>query len=251
MNALELAGLGSSAGEGESVVSWLCAGPLGSRALELAGLSSVLGDGGGLRKGRLFCPLCRLDEQGCRRWYSRAEWEDPHCVICSEHAIPLIWYKTAPLRLRGKHWAAELRAEFRALSRWTHGWSSPGLGQRASRTDRPELSVLWAILMRTDPRIPYSGAWAEAQWHLWVEGWPVPPGYLFPSRRRELPTRQPDRLAVMAITYRICIGLIANRPPSWPLLPIRSRAFACLQARLRQCNPLWDAYFSRCFKRVR
>lgn len=251
MNALELAGLGSSAGSGESLVSWLSAGPLGSSALELVGLAPTPGNSCGPRKGGLFCPLCRLDERGHRRWYSRAEWEDPHCVICSEHAIPLIWCKAAPTRLRGMRWPAELRAEFRALGCWTQGWSSPGLGQCASRTNRPELSVLRTILMRTDPRTPYSEAWAEAQWHLWVEGWPVPPGYLFPARRRELPTRQPDRLAVMAITYRVCSGLIANHPPSWPLLPIRSRAFVCLQARLGQLNPLWDTYFARCFKRVR
>lgn len=250
MNAVELAGLGSSTGEGESLASWLCAGPLGTRALELAE-PSMRANVDGRREGRLFCPACHLDELGRRRWFSRAEWEDPHCAICSAHAIPLVWCEAAPACLRGMRWSVELRTEFRALSHWTREWSSLSLGQRASRTDRPEFSVLRAILMRTDPRIPYSGAWAEAQWHLRIEGWPVPPGYLFPARRRELPTRQSDRLAVMAITYRICIGLIANHPPSWPPLPIRSRAFVCLKARLRQFDPLWDTYFAHCFKQDR
>lgn len=248
MKALELAGLGATGGTGESLVSWLCAGPLGASALELAGLGPITVNGDGRQKGRLFCPACRLDEPSRRRWYSRAEWEDPHCVICSAHAIPLVWCATTPARLRGRRWPVELRAEFHAINQWTRKWSDSGLCRRTGGVGRPELAVLRAILAPTDPRIPYSRAFAEAQWHLWLEGWPVPSGPLFPARRRALPARQPDRLAVMAITHRVCLGLQTGRAPNWPPLPIRPRTLARLRACLHQLHPAWNEHLACCFK---
>lgn len=248
MNALELAGLGSAHGEGESLASWLCAGPLGAHALELAGLAPVADSEDGRQNGRLFCPACRLNESGRRRWYSRSEWEDPHCVICSVHAVPLVWCEAPPARLRGRRWPVDMRAEFRALSQWTRKWSKFDLCRRAGRVDRPELAVMQAILARTDPRTPYSRAFAEAQWHLSVEGWPVPWGPQFPVRPRALPVRQPDRLALMAITRRVCVGLETGRAPRWLPLCIRPRTLARLEANLRQLRPAWNEHVARCFK---
>lgn len=248
MSALEVARLGSARGAGESLASWLCAGPLGVSTVGLAGPVSVLDSGDGRREGRLFCPACRVEELGRRRWYSRSEWEDPHCVICSTHAAPLVWREIAPTRLRGKRWSIELRAEFRALSQWTSDWSVVGLSQRRGRAGRPEFAVLRAILARTDPRIPYSQAFAEAQWHLWAEGWPVPSGPQFPPHRGALPARQSDRLAVMAATHRVCLGLQSGLSPNWSLLPVRARALVRLRRCLRRLNPAWNEHLDCCFR---
>jgi len=243
MNALELAGLGCCRGEGESLSSWLRAGPLGPLAESC--LEPPAKPQAASREGLLYCPACRVEESGRRRWYSRSEWEDPSCVICSVHAVPLLRCDAPPTCLRGRRWPEAWRAEFRALDRWLRGRS--GFASHAEGgADPPVAAVLRAILARTDPRVPYSRALAEAQWRLWVEGWPVPAGPMFPVQRHTMPVRQPDRLALMAATHRVCLGL-QGAEPRWPPLPVRLRTLAWLRTRLHQLEPAWSEHISQYF----
>lgn len=247
MNSLEFAGLGCCRGAGESLSSWLRAGPLGSNAV--ASLDSPAPTRGALREGELYCPACRLEELGRRRWYSRIEWKDPRCVICSVHAVPLVQCDAPPTRLRGRLWPQALRIEFRALNLWTRGWSESVSSREGDRANQPEVAVLRAILARTDPRLPYSRALAEGQWRLWVEGWPVPAGPLYPAQRRAMPARQSDRLAVWATTHRVCLGLQTGVAPNWPPLHIRSRTLARLRGHLHPLNATWNEHISQWFTR--
>lgn len=245
MNTHEFAGLGCCRGAGESLSSWLRAGPLGSNAV--ASLHSPETPQDDLKESKLYCPACRLEELGRRRWYSRTEWQDAHCVICSVHDVPLVQCDAPPTRLRGRRWPQTLRTEFRALDRWTRGWSGPASHREGNIATQPEVAVLRAILARSDPRVPYSRAMAEGQWRLWLEGWPVPAGPLYPPQRRTMPAREPDRLAVMGTTHRVCLCLQTGVIPDWPPLHVRSRTLAWLKGCLDHLNPAWNEHFSRCF----
>lgn len=249
MNALEIAGLGSTPGAGESLASWLRAGPLGKRAIQFleSNLNEV--DYARAKGALLYCPACYVSDSGRRRWYSRSEWMNPFCVICAAHEVPLLRSAEAPFLLRGRRWPTDLREEFRSLSQWT---VCKSIQIRASRTGKfcsPEHAVLRAVLHRTDPRLPYSRALADAQWHLWASGWPVPPGPQYPPRHEELPVRQPDRLALMAVVHYLCMSFQASVRPLWPSLPLRSRSLVVLSTYLHRHSPAWQRQLSLCFTR--
>jgi hypothetical protein len=245
MSTLEFAGLGCRRGAGESLFSWLRAGPLGVNAVGSHESAATLF--GALSEAVLYCPACRVEESGRRRWYSRSEWRDPNCVICSVHDVPLVRCDAPPARLRGRRWPRALRSEFRALNRWTQGWSESASRKESNHANQPEVAVLRAILARTDPRMPHSRALAEGQWRLWVEGWPLPAGPLFPLRRQTMPTRQPDRLAAIETTHRVCLCLQSGVEPNWPPLVVRRRTLTWLHGRLHQLRPAWNEHICLCF----
>jgi len=249
MNAIELAGLGCCRGAGESLSSWLRAGPLGSNALAFPG--SPTAKQGRLREGDLYCPACRLEEYGRRRWYSRSEWQYTSCVVCSVHNVPLVRCDAPPTHLRGRRWPRALRSEFSALGRWTGGWSKSDAQREGGHHLLPEVAVLRAILARTDPRMPHSRALAEGQWQLWIEGWPVSAGPLYPVQRQRMPARQSDRLAAMATTHRACLCLESGVALNWQPFAVRLRTLAWLQKRLFQLKPAWSEHVSLCFTRER
>lgn len=245
MNTVEFAALGCCRGVGESLSSWLRGGPLGENAAK--SLESAATNLHALRERVLYCPACRVEESGRRRWYSRGEWQNPIFVICSIHDVPLVQLDTPPTRLRGRRWPETLRTQFRELNRWTRSWSEPVSQQEGGRAKQPEVAVLWAILARTDPRLPHSQALADGQWRLCVEGWPVPAWPLYPFQRQTMPARQPDRLALIETTHRVCLCLQFGLEPSWPPLGVRFRTLTRLQGRLHQLKPTWSERISLCF----
>jgi hypothetical protein len=242
MNAIETAGLACCRGEGESLTSWLRAGPLGLGAC--ASVEALTSTGQTTGEQDRYCPACRVEELGRRRWYTRAEWQDPRCVVCSNHALPLVQRDAPPTRLRGRRWPRTMHAEFLALGQWIRGWSGNVSRTAGGPQVQPEALVLQAILARTDPRAPHSAALAEGQWRLWMDGWPVTAGPSNTTRRRTMPAKESDRLAVMAVTYRVCLGLQSGTEPNWPPLHIRRRTLKWLRGRLHSLKPDWAEHIS-------
>jgi hypothetical protein len=232
MNAVYWAALGSRRGAGESLASWLRAGPLGVQAIDAPATSALAG-------AQLYCPACRVDEAGRRRWYTREDWPEDG-VVCTTHALPLLRLDAPPTRLRSRRWSPILRDEFRDLGAWT---------QRDDVGDvrRP---IVRAICARSDPRVPYSRAWAEAQWHLWATEWPVPVAPRLPSRGSLVPMFQFDRLALMAIAHRVYSALDSEQGTGWPALPIRSRVLHWLEGRLGRVRPCWRPRVARYFRDI-
>lgn len=230
MNAEHWAALGSRRGSGESLSSWLRAGPLGTQAFNApAELESV--------GGQLYCPACRVDEGGRRRWYTREDWPADG-IVCMTHALPLLRCDTPPRRLRGRRWSPVLRDAFRALGMWAKEYQASDVGRAIVRT----------ICARSDPRAAYSRAWAEAQWHLWATEWPVPATPRFPRCGPLVPLLQVDRLALMAITHRVHLALGGKRDVDWPPLPIRTRVLRLLEGRVGKARPGWRARIEHCFR---
>lgn len=227
MNAKSMAALGCRRGIGESLSSWLRAGPLGLQTAKLSACPTPI-------DGALYCPACRLEEAGRRRWYTREDWPSQG-VVCTTHALPLLRFETPPVRLYGRRWSASLRAEFRALGVWTQQGSGGEIGR----------AIIRALCARTDPQVAYSRAWAEAQWHLWLTGWPVPDAPRLPSRGPLSPLFQFDRLALMAIAHRVYIAREGEQGTMWPVLHIRPRVFCWLEKRI---GPMEIA---SCFRPVR
>jgi hypothetical protein len=214
MNVLYWAALGCRRGEGESPESWLRAGPVGGQAFEMPASASQI-------DGDLYCPACRIDEAGKRRWYTREDWP-PTGVVCTTHALPLLRSVAPPVRLSNRRWPSVLRAEFSALGAWSQQGAGGDVGSAIAR----------AICARSDPRLPHSQAWSAAQWHLWASGWPVPFAPRLSSKGPLAPRFQFDQLALMAIVHRVSLALVSERETGWQALPIRARAFSLLKGRV-------------------
>ena len=222
MSSEEWAALGCCRGHGESLGSWLRAGPLGAQGL--SGLASSPP-----ANGDLYCPACHLDEAGRRRWYTREDWSR-QSVVCATHALPLLRCEAPPATLRSRRWPVALREEFRALASWTQQGGGGEIGRAITR----------AVSARSDPRVAYSRAWAEAQWQLWARGWPVPAAPRPVDRGGVLaPWHQVDRLALLAITYRVSLARETGQSPGWRTLPIRARVLRWLQGR---AGPMADCF---------
>lgn len=214
MNAENIAALGWRRGDGESLYSWLRAGPLGLKVVDYPVWPGPI-DG-----AALYCPACRVEEAGRRRWYTRGDWP-PQAVVCTTHALPLLRFDTPPARLCSRRWSPSLRAEFRALGIWTQQGCGGAFGNLITR----------AVCARTDPSAAYSSAWAAAQWHLWSVGWPVPYAPRLQSCGPLSPQFQFDRLALMAIVRHLCVAMEAGHGTLWPSLHLRSRVFRWLERR--------------------
>ncbi len=227
MNAESMAALGCRRGVGESLASWLRAGPLGPQAVKFSACPTPI-------DGALYCPACRLEEAGRRRWYTREDWPS-QSVVCTTHALPLVRCEAPPTRLCGRRWSPILRAEFRALGTWMQQGSGGEVGCAIAR----------AVSARTDPKVAFSRAWAEAQWHLWATGWPVPDAPRLPSRGSLSPLFQFDRLALMAIVHHVYIALEGGQGTMWPALHLRSRVFLWLEKRIGPKD------IATCFRPVR
>jgi|GEM_PF-5595186 len=232
MNAEHWAALGSRRGVAESVASWLRASPLGIRIVDAhaAPESSA---------GTLFCPACRVDEAGHRRWYTREDWP-ANAVVCTTHALPLLCCDTPPARLRSRRWPHSLRDEFRALGAWTQQIEAHPASNAITR----------ALCARSDPRLAHSCAWAEAQWYLWATGWPVPSAPKFPLRGPLTPMFQFDRLALAAIVRRVCIACDTGQGTGWPALPLRAHVLVWLEVQIGRLRPHWQPHLARCFHNI-
>lgn len=232
MNAVYWAALGSRRGAGESLASWLRAGPLDVQAFYAPAASE-------LECAHLYCPACRVDEAGRRRWYTREDWPADG-VVCTTHALPLLRCDSPPTRLRSRRWSPILRDEFRELGAWTRQGDVGDVGR----------AIVRAICARSDPRVAYSRAWAEAQWHLWATDWPVPIAPRLPSCGSLVPMFQFDRLALMAIAHRVYAALDSEQGTGWPALPIRMRVLRWLECRVGQVHPCWRPRVGRYFRDI-
>lgn len=232
MNAEYWAALGSRRGAGESLGSWLRAGPLGTQVVD----EPIAPE---LEVPQLYCPACWVEEAGRRRWYTREEWPTDG-VVCTTHALPLLLCNAPPTRLRSRHWSPILRDEFRALGEWIQQGGAGELGRAIAR----------ATCARSDPRVAYSRAWAEAQWHLWAIEWPVPAAPRLPASGNLVPLHQRDRLALSAIVHRIYLALETGQGTLWPALPIRPRVLRWLEGRIRLLRPSWRLHLGRCFRDI-
>lgn len=230
MNVEDWAALGSRRGAGESLASWLRASPVNVHVF-----GTPLANGQGA--GSLYCPACRVDEAGRRRWYTREDWP-LDAVMCTTHALPLLRCDTPPARLRSRRWSRALRDEFRALGTWSQQARSHVAGYAITRV----------VCARSDPRLPHSRAWAEAQWHLWASGWPVPASPRFPRRGPLTPAFQFDRLALAAIVRRVYVACDTGQETGWPALPVRARVLAWLQGWTERVHPHWRQCQARCFR---
>ena len=216
------AALGARRGEGESLASWLAAGPLGSHAFDAAGIPRPVSP-------FAFCPACRLVEGVQKRLYSRRRWRKAPSVACAVHGIPLVYGDAPPLRLRVSIDQA-MRARLRVLAHWTTTWRV-GLGGTGAGV---ESDLLWAITRRTDPRAPFSEAWATGQWRCWADDWPVRPSPRQPARFSWDAVTQPgDRLALVATIFRL-VHEDSEQANAWSPLPVRPRVWATLLARWRR-----------------
>lgn len=233
MNPEVWAALGCRRAAGESLVSWLRAGPLGDQGLSR--LASSLPAG-----GDLYCPACYMDEDGQRRWYTRESWTAQE-VVCGTHAMPLLRCERPPPRLRGRRWPSALREEYRAIAVWTQQGGGGEIGHAIAR----------AVSARSDPRVAYSRAWAEAQWHLWAGGWPVPYAPRLPLQGPLTPTFQFDRLALMAIARRVHVALETGEGTGWTALPVRARVMGWLIERIGRAHPILLGRLAQCFRDAR
>lgn len=237
MNLYQLAGLGTKPGTGESLSSWLSAGPLP------ASLVGRLCQDDNRKEYRSFCPRCMVSEKGQRRWYTRSDWDDPRHVVCSAHGLPLVRATRTPER----EWAIPLKqqvySQLRRLGEWVPTWvgRSPmqHRGQLALRSACLEDLILYAITRSGHGyAVPAAGV-NIAQWLLWQEGWPVaarPTGSAdYQLQRLE---RSGDRLAVVASVWRLRSYLIGDEIIKWPPIPIEPDAYRRLvaHARRRGCN---------------
>ena len=232
MNAEDWAALGCRRGSGESLASWLRAGPVGAHVSGSMSASTP-------PEGDLYCPACWVEEAGRRRWYSRGEWSMDG-LVCTTHDLPLVRCKVPPVRLRGRRWPLKTRDQFRALGQW---WQQGGV-DHASRL------IIQALRARTDPRLPYSRAWAEAQWHLWATGWPVLVAPRPSAHGALVPILQSDRLALHAIVHDVCIALDTGQHTLWPPLPIRMRVLSWLERRMSREQLDWATRLQSCFRAI-
>ena len=214
----EWGALGACRAPGESLASWLTAGPLGDGVFASAGLPAPIGP-------FPYCSSCRFRCDGGLRHYTRATWRNPWVVTCEVHGLPLTWSEVPPLRIA---WAAGAgwRAEFRSLARWS-------ASQRDSK-ERGSIArdLLWALTRRSDPRLPFSLTWSNAHWQRWAEGWPVHTAPRQPLHFSWSALLQPgDRLALAGSVWRLTREL-QGEVRAWPALALRERTRSALESRL-------------------
>jgi len=236
MKLEEIAALGARRGSGESLASWLRAGPLGSGVLSyFPELRSVEIDNEDAVASCTICPSCSVNGHDHRRLYARSEWSDPRVVVCIKHAQPLQNVKPAMLSAR----LARKRptAEFRRIAQWISRWQTQSLCSSARRlTMSPnclEDIVLDAV---TNDR---TGAVASIwQWRLWTAGWPVTPRPRFqPQFQLAKVPRLADRLALVSTVWRICQLLRGEIAPRWPPVRVAAEIYAQLENNILRFEP--------------
>lgn len=227
-----MAGLGAEAGSGESLFSWLAAGPLA--------VSAWTGEEPDVQPAYSFnyCPRCIVREGNRRRWYSRDEWYDPRRVLCRFHNIPLVRAISPPRRLSTPPLGREMQLQARCLSNWIEEWifSSPSTiaGRLIFSSECLQDQILLALTERE------GAAWslALAHWRLWLEGWPLPSSpHAKHSHQLGLVPSQTDRLAIVATAWKVWSCLTGVENNVWPALPIDCNALYDLQGKLQKTWP--------------
>lgn len=233
MNTETMAGLGSARGPGESLVSWLRAGPLPLTAWVDETFEPFLSP------SALYCPLCKVMEGRTARYYSRAEWQDPRRVICVVHCAPLVRCAAPPKRLRTPRLGREVRLQLAHLARWVEEWISLSPCTLAGRLVSASHCLQDQIFLALTEGDEEADSLALADWRLWIEGWPLSSrshGSSAPQLGRVY--SQDDRLAIVATTWKMWACLVGVRPMLWPALPIDSQSFFRLRKALFDTWPL-------------
>lgn len=236
MTLEEIAALGIGRGPGESLASWLRAGPLGPAVLsyfpEWRGGAI---DGEDAVASCTMCPNCLVHGHGFRRLYARTEWSDPRVVVCIEHAQPLQTIRPTLLSTRSPR--KQSTSEFRKVAKWITRWQahSPcsSTWRLAMFQDCLEDVVLDAVTK--DQAGIVASTW---QWRLWVDGWPVPPWPRSPSQFQlvDMP-RLADRLALVGTVWRTCQLLRGEIAPRWPPVRVAEEPYGRLETSLLRFGP--------------
>lgn len=218
---------------GESLHSWLDAGPLGIEAWISLPERSWSG---------LFCPRCHSSADGSRRWYSKEIWLDPRQVICEKHGLPLLRRSGPIARLRSPPFLCAFRSHALALAPFIENWRrmspcSPAgrLIFRPACLEDQVLATLTGFLFGVEPSIEafYTGYWLT---HL--EGWPMPPApHSQPRYQLGSMAHQPDRLALVNLVAMITRLLSGFAIDGFQAVAVNPEAYRSLQATLRSRWP--------------
>jgi hypothetical protein len=226
-----MAGLGSSRGSGESLTSWLRAGPLPVSVWE-RGVRDLKPN-----ISLSYCPRCVLRTEGRRHYYSKVEWIDPRRVVCDIHDTPLVRAISSPTCLRFPHFEYHTRARLHTLGRWIEEWISQSPSTITGiLIFSPHCLQDQIFLALTDGDTAQS--FALANWRLWLEGWPLSShSHGYPMRQLRLVPSQADRLALVAEVWRVWSILAGMDQSAWPALQIAPEAFSRLAQRLKRNWP--------------
>jgi len=236
MKLEEIAALGSDREPGESLGSWLRAGPLGPAVLSyFPELRTVEIDSEDAVASCTICPRCWVHEHGCRRLYARTEWSDPRMVVCIEHAQPLQSVKPTLLSARLAH--SRSTREFRMIAKWITRWQaqSPCSSTRHLVMSR---SCVEDVMLDALTKIRVATVASTWQWRLWVDGWPVPPcPRSLPQFQLVDMPRLADRLALVCTVWRICRLLRGEIAPHWPPVRVAEEEYAQLENSISRFEP--------------
>lgn len=224
MTPEEIAALGARRGEGESLRSWLQAGPWGQRVW--MHFDALPGNRDRMAE-EAYCPECRVFEQGRWRWYSRSAWDDPRQVVCPVHGLPLVRARHSPMRPWTIGYTPPAPAQLPALTHWLSRWiqHSPLRpdGRLAVRAKGLEDHLLWALTRRLTCSATVPAM--LMQWRLWTEGWPVPAQPHAVDYQVGRLQYQTDRLAVIASVCQLHRQLLGHERVDWPALIVTPEAY--------------------------
>jgi len=248
MKLEEIAALGTYREAGESLASWLRAGPLGSAVLSyFPECRSVEIDNEDIVASCTICPSCSTSRGRYRRLYVRSAWSDPRVVVCTEHARPLQLVRPALLGVQASRRAP--LPEFRDLARWITRWQtlSPCISARRLTTSRSCLEDVVLDVVTKDQAGTIASTW---QWRLWVDGWPVPSSPRAPPQFQlaDMP-RLADRLALVGTVWRICQLLRGEFVPHWPPIRLEEVAYAQMENCIQRFEPSLVARLSLVLRR--
>lgn len=236
MNLEVMAGLGSCRAPGESLASWLRAGPL-----PLTAWTEEAADH--YTSHLLYCPCCRAKDGRRIRYYSRAEWQDSRRVICTTHFVPLVRATAPPKHVGLPQLGPEVQFQLTQLAQWIERWilRSPAtiVGRSIFVSHCLQDQVLRALTEQDDN----AQSFAIACWRLWLEGWPLPSHpHGNPAPQVGQVSSQTDRLALIAATWKVWGCLVGTLPRLWPALPIDSQSLSRLQGALLET---WPCFVNR------
>jgi hypothetical protein len=232
MSLESMAGLGACRGTGESLASWLRAGPLPLTAWTSGAIDCCA------HSLSMYCPGCVVGEKSVRRHYSRAEWLDPRRVICNIHNIPLIQALAPPKHLTTPNVGCGVQSELLCLVQWIEEWISLSPCTLAGRLILSPNCLQDQILRSLTLEDEAGCTLALSDWRLWLEGWPVPAHpHGGSSYQVGSMSSQTDRLAIVATTWKVWTLLVGGRSCLWPALPISYQAFCHLKGILHEIWP--------------
>lgn len=231
-----MAGLGSRRAPGESLASWLRAGPL-----PLATWSSDTVERY-TNHLSLYCPSCRVKDGRKSRYYSRAEWQDPRRVVCATHFLPLVQVSRPPKHIGMPRLGREIRLQLEQLAQWIEAWILLSPATIVGRQIFVSHCLHDQLLRALSEQDEKAQSFAIACWQLWLDGWPLPshPHGMPASQVGEV-NSQTDRLALVVTIWKVWGCLLGKASRLWPALPVDSQSLSRLQGALFETWPRFAA----------